>query len=63
MGQNRFERYRVASGLNLKNVAFQVNTLIYSMGDEVKDILNPSPLTEEEKRNYSAVKTVLKCIS
>lgn len=52
----RFERYRVASGLNVKNEAFQVNTLIYSMGDEAEDILNASTLTEEEKLNYSAVK-------
>lgn len=46
----------VASGLNVKNEAFQVNTLIYSMGDEAEDILNASTLTEEEKLNYSAVK-------
>ena len=47
----------------MKNEAFQVNTLIYSMGDEAEDILNASTLTEEEKLNYSGVlKTVLKRI-
>jgi hypothetical protein len=51
----RFERYRVASGLNVNNEAFQVNTLIYSMGDEAQDILHASTLTEEENLNYSAV--------
>ena len=52
----RFERSRVASGLNVKNLPFQDNTLIYSMGDEGEDILNASPLTEEEKLNYCAIK-------
>ena len=35
----RFERFRQASGLSGKPDADQVNTLIYSMGDEADDIL------------------------
>ena len=34
----RFERFRMASGLDEKGEAAQVNTLIYSMGDEGDDI-------------------------
>lgn len=33
------------------------------MGDEPKEILNASLLTEEDKLNYSADTTVLKLIS
>lgn len=40
----------------LKKEAFQINTQIDSMGDEAKDMLNASLLTEEEKLNYCAVK-------
>ena len=35
----RFERFRQASGLSIKSEADQVNTLVYSMGDEADDIL------------------------
>ncbi len=34
----RFERFRVASGLELQPEENQVNTLIYTMGDEAEDI-------------------------
>lgn len=52
----RFERYRVVSGLDKREEAFQVNTLIYSMGDESEDILNASELTSADKLIYKKVK-------
>ena len=36
----RFERFRIASKLNEESEKAQVNTLIYSMGDEADDILH-----------------------
>ena len=38
----RFERFRIATGLDKKEEDKQVNTLIYSMGDEADDIVSKS---------------------
>ena len=46
----RFERFRQASGLKEKGEEAQVNTLIYSMGDEADDILRSFGLTENSKK-------------
>ena len=51
----RFERFRKASGLNEKAQETQVNTLIYSMGDQADDILRSFALSEEERTQYSTV--------
>ncbi len=56
----RFQRYRVTSGLNKRDNEFQVNTLIYFMGDEAEDILNASTLTADEKLSYAAVENCFK---
>ena len=52
----RFERFRVASGLRDKGSEYQVNTLLYSMGDAADDILAVLPLPEANKKKYDAVK-------
>lgn len=52
----RFERFRIASKLDKENAAAQVNTLIYSMGDEADDILASLKLTDEERASYTSVK-------
>ena len=52
----RFERFRVASGLALKDGEVQVNTLIYSMGDQADDILRSFALSEEDRKVYATVK-------
>lgn len=52
----RFERFRSAAGLDQKEEAVQVNTLIYTMGDEADDILRSFKLSEEDKNKYSVVK-------
>ena len=52
----RFERFRVASGLEEKSEESQVNTLIYSMGVEADDIVQSLGLTVEDQKKYDEVK-------
>ena len=51
----RFERFRQASGLSEKSSANQVNTLVYTMGDNADDILSSFGLSEEDKAKYDTV--------
>ena len=46
----RFERFRKATGLDRKDGESQVNTLIYSMGEEADDIVMSFGLTAEEAK-------------
>lgn len=55
----RFERFRIASGLELQPEENQVNTLIYTMGDEAEDIVTSLRMTEEEAGEYVTVKQKL----
>eukprot|EP00112_Aurelia_sp_Birch-Aquarium-sp1_P024656 Seg788.12 transcript_id=Seg788.12/GoldUCD/mRNA.D3Y31 product="hypothetical protein" protein_id=Seg788.12/GoldUCD/D3Y31 len=52
----RFERFRIASKSNEENEEAQVNTLIYSMGDEADDILAALKLTTTQRNSYKTVK-------
>ena len=52
----RFERYRQASGLASKPEENQVNTLIYTMGDEADDIFSSFNLTDAQKKEFKTVK-------
>ena len=52
----RFERFRSASGLHEKAEEQQVNTLVYTMGDEADDILISFKLSEEDRKKYEVVK-------
>ena len=51
----RFNRFCKSSGMAEKPEPDQVNTLIYSMGDQAEDILLSSRLTEEEAKKYLTV--------
>ena len=51
-----FERFRSASGLSTKGEVVQVNTLLYSMGDEADDILRSFKLSSDELKKYDTVK-------
>ena len=51
----RFDRFRMSTGLAEKSQSDQVNTLIYSMGDQAEDILLSFRLSEEEAKTYSTV--------
>ena len=52
----RFERFRKASSLDQKEEEAQVNTLIYSMGDEADDILRSFNLSEADSKKYTKVR-------
>ena len=52
----RFERFLSASGLHEKAEEQQVNTLVYTMGDEADDILISFKLSEEDRKKYEVVK-------
>ena len=45
----RFERFRIASGLTLREDDVQVSTLIYAMGDQADDILHSFALTTSRR--------------
>ncbi|KAK7884427.1 hypothetical protein WMY93_027550 [Mugilogobius chulae] len=51
----RFERFRIASGLESQPEESQVNTLIYTMGDEAEDVLTSLNLTDEEANAYETL--------
>ena len=51
----RFEQYRVASGLSAESKARQVSTLLYCMGEEAEDVLTPTNITIEERKDYETV--------
>jgi len=51
----RFERYRIASGLQTKSQYEQVSTLLYAMGDCADDILATLRL-EETKATHDEVR-------
>ena len=53
----KFERFRMASSLNEKDEANQVNALIYTMGDSADDIWSSMGLSEENKSKYDIVKS------
>lgn len=46
----RFERFRIASGLIDKPEEYQVNSLLYMLGDAADDILSVLPLSEADKK-------------
>uniref|UniRef100_A0A3P8TBN5 ribonuclease H n=1 Tax=Amphiprion percula TaxID=161767 RepID=A0A3P8TBN5_AMPPE len=54
----RFERFRIATDLDSKTEEYQVNSLLYAMGDAADDVLAVLPLTAEDKKKYEAVKVI-----
>ena len=52
----RFEHFRTASGLGDKPDKAQVNTLIYTMGDQADDILRSFKLSEAQSKSYEVVR-------
>ncbi|KAF7694517.1 hypothetical protein C0J45_16244, partial [Silurus meridionalis] len=55
----RFERFRVASGLETQADENQVNALIYTIGEEAEDILTPLHLSPQAASDYEVVKNRL----
>ena len=52
----RFERFQIASGLNEKPQETQVNTLIYTMGDNADEIFQSFGMSDEDKKDFKKVK-------
>ena len=52
----RFDRYRLASGLSEKEGDKQVSALIYAMGPDADEILSQFQLSDDDEKNYAAVK-------
>ena len=52
----RFERFREVSGLTTKSEVSQINSLVYTMGDEADDILASFGLNEADSKKYDVVK-------
>ena len=57
---NRFERFKIASGLSEKSQEQQVNTLIYCMGREADNILHSFNLTNVQQKESETVKNKFK---
>ncbi|KAK0131434.1 hypothetical protein N1851_033836 [Merluccius polli] len=51
----RFERYRIASGLDKQSEEFQVNAFMYAAGDDAEDILSVLPLSDTDKKSCESV--------
>ena len=51
----RFEQFRIASGLSAESQSRQVSTLLYCMGEEAKDVLTSTNITEDKKKSYEGV--------
>lgn len=52
----RFERFRIAAGLDKKGEDYQVNSLVYTMGDKADDVLGTLGLHNEDLKKYKSVK-------
>ena len=57
----RYERFRIVSGIDKHSEATQVNSLIYSMGDQADNILRSFNLSEEDAKKYTTVKDKFDC--
>lgn len=51
----RFERFRIAASLNERSEEYQVNSVVYTMGDKAY-VLSMLALTSEDKKSYMKVK-------
>ena len=52
----QFDQFREASELAMKSEEFQVNTLIYSMGDKADNILASLASSADERKQYATVR-------
>ena len=53
--KNRFEQFRIASGLNKEDEPRQVSTLLYCLGEEADDVLFSTNITDEDRDKYATV--------
>ena len=53
--KQRFEQFRVASGLIDRSEGRQISTLLYSMGPEAQDVLETTGIDEENRGVYTTL--------
>ena len=53
--KNRFEQFRVASGLKQEDGPRQVSTLLYCMGEEADSVLSSTNISEADREKYDSV--------
>ena len=53
--KQRFQQFRVASGLSDAAAAKQISTLLYVMGEEAETVLASTNITDEERQVYDTV--------
>jgi len=53
--KQRFEQFRLASGLSSAEDARQISSLLYCMGPEAEDVLNTTDVTATQRASYAAV--------
>ena len=53
--KQRFDQFRVASGLAEQAEPKQVSTLLYCMGQEAETVLTSTNITDDERKVYSSV--------
>lgn len=51
-----FECFRIESRLDKQSEEYQVNTLMYTQGDEAEDMLSVLPLNSDQKKKYADVR-------
>lgn len=51
----RLERFRLALGVKVKDAAYQVSSLIHTMGDKANDILTSLQLDDAKLNDYHEV--------
>jgi len=57
--RRRFEQFRTASGLSESDHKKQISTLLYCLGEEAESILTSMNASEEDKKDYSKVLSLI----
>ena len=57
----RFNRYRQASGLHTQPESVQVNSLLYTMGEQADDLLDSFHLPEDDVSKFTTVTERFQC--
>lgn len=55
----RFDRFHVASAICNQDEEYQINALLYAMGDAADDIFCILPMPEADRKKYASVKTAM----
>jgi len=48
--RKRFEQFRIGSGLSSQSDDRQINTLLYYLGEDAKDILTSTGISDEDRK-------------